>query len=187
MPLTTYTAGEVLTAASLNANLSFASTNGGLVLVSSTTVGTAVASVTVSNCFSATYLNYRVIYNGGLSSADNDLSLKIGSATANYNMTFAGTSYSANTFVGAGSQNASSFLFIGVSETVAGAFANFDLFNPFATTHTRMVGGFPSGTSAAGFIAGILKDNTSHTGFTFTPASGTLTGGTIRVYGYSLT
>ena len=158
--------------------------NSALVLISTTTVGTAVASVTVSNCFSATYLNYRIIYNGGLSSTDNDLYLKIGSATANYNMTFAGTSYSANTFVGAGSQNASSFIYAGVSETVAGAFANLDLFNPFATTHTRMVGGFP-GVSTAGFIGGILKDNTSHTGFTFTPASGTLTGGTIRVYGYT--
>ena len=37
MPLTTYTAGEVLTAASLNANLSFAASVGGVVQVKSTT------------------------------------------------------------------------------------------------------------------------------------------------------
>ena len=47
--------------------------------------------------------------------------------------------------------------------------------------------GANAAASNAGFIGGILKDTTSHTGFTFTPASGTLTGGTIRVYGYSLT
>jgi len=188
MPLTTYTAGEVLTAASLNANLSFAASSpaGGLTLISTTTVGTAVASVTVSSCFSATYLNYKIWYNGGASSADNDLKLTLGSATANYNMVFAGANYSANTFVGAGSQNASSFLFVGATEITAGAYANIDLFNPFATTHTRLFGA-NAGASNSGFIGGILKDNTSHTGFTFTPASGTLTGGTIRVYGYSLT
>ena len=37
MPLTTYTAGEVLTAASLNANFSFAASSGGVVQVQSTT------------------------------------------------------------------------------------------------------------------------------------------------------
>lgn len=37
MPLTTYTAGEVLTAASLNSNLSFAASVGGVVQVKSTT------------------------------------------------------------------------------------------------------------------------------------------------------
>jgi hypothetical protein len=37
MPLTTYTAGEVLTAASLNANFSFAASSGGVVQVKSTT------------------------------------------------------------------------------------------------------------------------------------------------------
>ena len=53
MPLTTYTAGEVLTAASLNANFSFAAASG-LTLISTTTIGTTVSSVTVSNAFSAT-------------------------------------------------------------------------------------------------------------------------------------
>jgi hypothetical protein len=31
---------------------------------------------------------------------------------------------------------------------------------------------------------GFLNNTTSYTAFTFTPSSGTLTGGTIRVYGY---
>jgi len=159
---------------------------GGLVLISTTTVGTTVGSVTVSNCFSATYLNYKIWYNGGLSSANNDMTMTIGSATANYNMVFAGANYSANTFVGAGSASAAGFLYVGATETVGGAYANIDLFNPFATANTRLFGA-NAGSSNAGFIGGILKDTTSHTGFTFTPASGTLTGGTIRVYGYSLT
>ncbi len=156
-----------------------------LVLISTTTVGTGVSSVTVSNCFSATYLNYKIWYNGNPSSADNDLKLTLGSATANYNQVFVGASYSSNAFVGAASQNASGFIYSGASETVAGAYASIDLFNPFETKHTRMFGQMGN-VSNAGYIGGILKDTTSHTGFTFTPASGTLTGGTIRVYGYAL-
>jgi len=158
----------------------------GLVLISTTTVGTTVGSVTVSNCFSATYLNYKIWYNGGLSSANNDLTMTIGSATANYNMVFAGSSYTTGTFLGAGSASAASFLYAGATETVGGAYANIELFNPFATANTRMFGA-SGASSSAGYLGGILKDTTSHTGFTFTPASGTLTGGTIRVYGYSLT
>jgi hypothetical protein len=49
MPLTTYTAGEVLTAASLNANFSFASTNGGVVQVKN--AGKATAFSTTSATF----------------------------------------------------------------------------------------------------------------------------------------
>ena len=43
MPLTTYTAGEVLTAASLNANLSFASTNAGPIAIFNETQASGTA------------------------------------------------------------------------------------------------------------------------------------------------
>ena len=82
MALTTYTAGEILTAASLNSNLSFAAQSGGLVSVAPTSVGktgassTATAStngqVTFSLCesltlngvFTSDYANYRIIFSG---------------------------------------------------------------------------------------------------------------------------
>jgi hypothetical protein len=71
MPLTTYTAGEVLTAASLNDNFTFAAANppGGLTLISTTTIGTTVSSITVSGAFSATYDNYKIVVSGGTGSA----------------------------------------------------------------------------------------------------------------------
>ena len=61
MPLTTYTAGEVLTAASLNANLVFAAANpvGGLSLISKTSF-TTTATWTLDNIFTTTYDNYRI-------------------------------------------------------------------------------------------------------------------------------
>ena len=59
MPLTTYTAGEVLTAASLNSNLKVA---GGLQIVKAQTTFTASSSVTVDNVFTSTYTNYHLKY-----------------------------------------------------------------------------------------------------------------------------
>ncbi len=79
MPLTTYTAGEVLTASSLNANFSFAALSGGLVPIVPTSVAvgsgtgtanangqvtfTTASSVSLNGVFSATYKNYLVIFN----------------------------------------------------------------------------------------------------------------------------
>ena len=47
MPLTTYTAGEVLTAASLNANFTFAAASGGVVQTVSTQTGAVATGSTV--------------------------------------------------------------------------------------------------------------------------------------------
>tara|TARA_R110002126_G_scaffold232070_1_gene376613 strand:+ start:236 stop:826 length:591 start_codon:yes stop_codon:yes gene_type:complete len=63
MALTTYTAGEVLTAQSLNDNLAYAvtvpaSTPGGLVPITAETSFTATTGVTVSDVFTSTYSNY---------------------------------------------------------------------------------------------------------------------------------
>ena len=56
MAIKTFTTGEVLTAADTNTYLA----NSGLVLVKSQTIGTGVASVTISDAFSTTYDNYRI-------------------------------------------------------------------------------------------------------------------------------
>ena len=67
MALTTYTSGEVLTAASLNANFTFAAASG-LTLVSTTTF-TTQATVDIT-AFSATYDNYKVIVQTTAGTAD---------------------------------------------------------------------------------------------------------------------
>jgi hypothetical protein len=36
-----------------------------------------------------------------------------------------------------------------------------------------------------GTVSGMLNNTTSYTAFTITPSSGTMTGGTVRVYGYA--
>ena len=88
MPLTTYTAGEVLTAASLNDNFSFASSNGGLVCVQAETAFSAVADVTADGVFTSAYTNYRILLRYFCSTTgDVDMRFRVATVdtSANYN------------------------------------------------------------------------------------------------------
>jgi hypothetical protein len=60
MPLTTYTAGQVLTASSLNNNLTFAASAGGLVCVKAETALSST-SVIANNVFTSDYSNYQIL------------------------------------------------------------------------------------------------------------------------------
>lgn len=74
MPLTTYTAGEVLTAASLNANFTFAAANpaGGLMFLTGGTFS-AVSSVSLTaNTFTTTYTNYQLNINLTANTSDSN-------------------------------------------------------------------------------------------------------------------
>ena len=181
MPLTTYTAGEVLTAASLNANFSFAAGGAGLTLISATTVGTTVSSVTVSSAFSATYDNYKVTYTGGVASTAVDLGITLGATTANYYFSFGYIPYGGAMAV-VTVNNGAGWLYAGGANTAL-TFINCDIFRPFAADETLITSN-GANASNANFAGGYLNNTTSYTAFTITPSSGTLTGGTIRVYGY---
>jgi hypothetical protein len=60
MPLTTYTAGQVLTASSLNNNLTFAASAGGLVCVKAETALSGTSTV-ANNVFTSDYSNYQIL------------------------------------------------------------------------------------------------------------------------------
>jgi len=184
MPLTTYTAGEVLTAASLNANLSFAASSpaSGLTLISTTTIGTTVSSVTVSSAFSATYDNYLITISGGAASTSSALKLTLGATATGYAYQLNGGAYS-NTPATVGASAQSSWAFTGSGNTTSLSF-NVNLSNPFLTEQTYMQGA-NIGSTEAYAVEGFLNDTTSYTAFTITPSTGTITGGTIRVYGYA--
>ena len=62
---------------------------------------------------------------------------------------------------------------------------NADVFNPFLAKYTFATGFvYDNGTNRFQGKSGIQPNTTSYTAFTLFPGSGTLTGGTIRVYGY---
>ena len=190
MPLTTYTAGEVLTASSLNANLSFASTNGGLVLISATTIGTTVSSVTVSSAFSATYDAYKIVLTGGICSANNaGLVMTLGASATTYSGAFIYYASNGST-VTPGTPNAlsigtTSWQNIGTGSTSVNAMC-MEIQNPFLTTFTyTQHSNFDTVNNLIKLGFGVHSSNTSFTAFTIATATGTMTGGTIAVYGYA--
>jgi hypothetical protein len=91
MPLTTYTAGQVLTAASLNDNFTFAASNppGGLAFITGATFSTVTSVSLPANTFSATYTNYLLTFYATTATAVSDITLRFRAAgsdntTSNY-------------------------------------------------------------------------------------------------------
>jgi hypothetical protein len=180
-------AGGTLTFISASASVFTASgvtaTAGGLTLVKTQTIGSAVSSVTVSDAFSSTYENYRIIVIANSASGNNDMAITLGSTSTGY---YAGSNYVsyAGGASSATNNNAASWSFIGAIFTFA-AFADFDLFQPNLASETFLTFRQLSATYA-GAGGGYLNNSTAYTAFTITPnASNTLTGGTIYVYGYA--
>jgi hypothetical protein len=159
---------------------------GGLTLISTTTIGSAVASVTVSNCFSATYDNYKIIVNGGAGSGDANIGLTLGASATGYYSGGAIWQYP-NTQTSAGDNNATSWTRAATMTTNAIS-ADITLLQPFAAARTSfncwVMWNTTTTNNYGGLQAGFHNVSTSYTDFTLTPASGTMTGGTIRVYGY---
>lgn len=196
MAIKTFTTGEVLTASDTNTYLN----DSGLVLITSgvtvsstggtaatvangtVTIGTSNSSVTVSGVFSSTYDNYRIIISGGTGSAADNLSMQLTGITGSvyrqlgfYQEWGTGT---INSYAdGVGSTN---WLLVSVN---AGYSAITDLTNPFASkVKYANVNGL--GTSAQYIFPSFCNSTSSASGFKISLASATLTGGTIRVYGY---
>ncbi len=155
----------------------------GLTLISSTTIGSAVSSVVVSDAFSSTYDNYRIVISGGAASADAVLSVKMGATTTGYD--------SSAYYVVAGSTpndvssvNGSSFTYAGSGST-NGLNASFDIISPYLAKRTFFSSiHFFQDQGGGGFSGGVLKNTTQYTEFTILVTGGTITGGTIKVYGY---
>jgi hypothetical protein len=181
MPITTYTAGEVLTASSLNANFAAA---GGLQFIKAQTIGTTVGSVTVTGAFSATYDNYRIVLSGGAASATIALRLSLGAAATGYYSGGLDTSYSGGN-AALNQSNAAFWNFGGGSTNLLSGVAEIN--QPFLADQTTYTSNYSFAVTTANTSAssGFLNDTTSYTAFTITASSGTLTGGTIRVYGYT--
>jgi hypothetical protein len=158
----------------------------GLTLISATTIGTTVASVTVTGAFSATYDNYLIIVNGGIASTNNSLVLTLGATTTGYYYAGNDLAYSSTAYVGLAGQNQANWpnLIRGSANSLSGQIS---LYGPFAAknTHFSCVGGRSEAGSGVNTLAGYLANTTSYTAFTLTANSGTITGGTIRVYGYA--
>ena len=182
MAVKTFTTGEVLTASDTNTYLA----NAGLVYVTSTTVGSAVSSVTISNCFSSTYDAYSVVWIGGTASTLGDMRLQLGTTATGYAYNLIYTIYGNTTVQAVTSANDTSWKYIGGVGTDAVS-VQFDIYNPNRTYKTFVSGSYVGVTTAngAGQFIGFLNNSTSYTDLKlFVDSPTTLTGGTITVYGY---
>jgi hypothetical protein len=156
-----------------------------LVLIKSQVIGTTVASVNVTSAFSATYDAYKIIITGGVGSQVANLGLKLGATATGYYAGYTDCNYGTGSVTGTGNNNTASFTLAGYN-TSSAISCNVDLQNPFLAKNTilTILAGPPTTGAGARTGGGFLNDTTSYTDFTLTPSGGTLTGGTIRVYGY---
>ena len=157
-------------------------TQGGLVLLSTTTIGSAVSSVVVSNAFSSTYDSYKIIIGGtGIGSTPLAISLKLGASTTQYYSSGIFTPYTGGTSA-LQVNNGSVWTYAGWANSSTQA-CNIDLIGPANATYTKF---FAKYTAVDGStpMDGIHQVATAYTDFTLATNTGTLTGGTISVYGY---
>ena len=160
----------------------------GLVLVNKTDIS-AASSVSVNNCFSSTYDNYRIVFSG------------IGTVTATTTVKFrlraSGSDTSAGYYLSGvyGSQaagptraynpNTSEYYASEIGD-IENAFT-LDVFRPqVASTRTSLINLYSGPGSASSFFGtyyGYINNTGQFDGFTLFVSSGTFTG-TIRVYGY---
>jgi hypothetical protein len=169
-----FASGDVLNASDMNGV--------GLWLVKSQTVGTGVGSVAVTDAFTADYDSYKVIYDGGVGSTFITIAMQLGASTASYNMSLPYVTYGAAAAAGTSVLNATSFALMGAGDT-SYAGVDVDVLSPNLARFTRVQGAYIA-NNESGSYSGIHKVATAYTGFTLIISGGSVTGGTIRVYGY---
>jgi hypothetical protein len=181
------TNNQVLTADSAEATglkwATPAAASSGLTLVKAQTIGSAVSSVTVTSAFSATYDNYLVTVAGGAGTGNNNLRLTLGATATGYYWSgvYMGWNSTVNGF---GSSNGTYFT-MGYGSTDAES-AHCHIQSPNLAKRTVFTSDLiqPNTSGVQAHYNGYLDDSTQYTAFTLTVDTGTVTGGTIRVYGY---
>ena len=159
-------------------------TAGGLVKITDSTF-TGQSTVSVNNCFSATYQNYLILCSNVTNTAtsSNGLLLRLRSsgtdATTNYSSS--AVYFNATYF----NDKPTGHFSIGVAGSGANHAVSFMISNPFAAEPTSITG--TNGGDGADFrssaFGGRHSASTSYDGFTIFPQSNVISGN-LRVYGY---
>ena len=126
-----YSSGDVLTAADLNAS-------SGLVLVKTQTIGTSVTSVTVSDAFSSTFDNYKIITRVGYASTNNDTYVRIGGISTNTYDRTQQLLFLASTTPGYNAAAAQTAGYWGVNRAASGSDTIADIFRPYKAEPTTI-------------------------------------------------
>ena len=162
----------------------------GLQLIKKQTIGSGVSSVIVTNAFSATYVNYLIAVSDVQCSAANDslsLQLRTGSTTSTtaYNGSLPYVSYG-GTVSGAATSNGPSFNNLGRSLGAGDKISySFNIYAPFLASKTMVSSLGTIGGDLTGVFSGFHNVASSYDQFVL-GSGGTMTGGTIYVYGYGV-
>jgi hypothetical protein len=148
------------------------------------TIGSAVSSVTVTNAFSASYDNYLINVSGVLPSTSGNwfmFGFNPASTTG-----FFGNSYGINflgSVVNANRNNSETLLITQTNQAAGSNGMSINVFSPFLATRTSI---FNTSSQGPGWViqGGEHNPAVSQTQFFISVSLGTMTGGTIRVYGY---
>ena len=158
---------------------------GGLDLIKTQTIGSAVSSVEVTDAFSSTYDNYLILVSGGVGSTNINLRLTLGSTATGYS--YAGF-YAQYSSAGVVATNTNTATFFDVGYATSNAISSrIELESPNLAKRT-IIRAQATGSTTTWYrfdYAGFLDNATQYTAFTLTCSTGTITGGTISVYGYA--
>ena len=188
----TFTSGQVLTAAqmtTLQANSGLVvvtptSVTGGTISGSTITIGASVSSVAIANAFSSSFDAYKIIITGGIASTTLEgFTVILTGSTASYYNSAVYAAYGSASAAAVGANNGAAWNYLGVGNANTLAL-NMDLMNPFLAKPTTIQSAITR-ADIAGSNTGYHNVSTSFSGFTVAPmGANTITGGTIRVYGY---
>ena len=191
----TFTSGQILTAAQMttlqgNSGLVVVTptgVTGGTISGSTVTIGAGVSSVAVAGCFSSSFDSYKIIISGGVASATEGLAFILTGSITGYYAGEVRVRYDTGAVSGVGFNNSAFWEICRVNtDTIS---CSFELINPFVAKPTIITGSgndtrVVAGTSGRQYT-GVHSVASSFSGFTITPGSPvTLTGGSIRIYGY---
>jgi hypothetical protein len=187
MAIKTFTSGEILTAADTNTYLN----NGGLVYITQAT-GSATNTLSINNCFTSTYQNYRIIINQTAISGNQSMNIRFRVGGADD--TTANTQYMYNTCTAAGvasftaGANQTELLlgFVGTASPNAGS--SMDIFSPQLSSQRTWGTSLRYEYDSANYVSrsgSFVKDETtSYDGLTLFAGGGATFTATVYVYGY---
>jgi hypothetical protein len=156
----------------------------GLTLVARATITGTVATVTMSNVFSAAYDTYKIIVTGGALTTTADVLFQLTGITTGYETMLIYGNYAGSSALSTNGDGAATS-WTG-SGTVNGIIVNLDLSMPFAAKQKQISAVYnvagPTGNS--GFSNSFNSSTASASGFTMSLNTGSFTGGDIYIYGY---
>jgi hypothetical protein len=172
-----FSSGAVLTAAQMNSV--------GLWLVKTQTIGTSEASVTVSDAFSSDFDDYLITINTVVSANQPNLGLRLGATNSGYSYSGYYQNFSGGALT-VDSTTTATYLNISACGNGTAGQGRVSFHATVKSPNLAQLSYYVSSNGSVAwtnFYTGYISNSTQYTAFTILPSSGTITGGTVRVYG----